>query len=70
MTMNHPVAGEVKVLGHANRYDGQPVPLRRLPPELGREHDRAAKGGRIFRFTDSGDDEAGKGCVTRKKQDK
>lgn len=35
MTMNHPVAGEVKVLGHANRYDGQPVPLRRLPPELG-----------------------------------
>ena len=35
ITMNHPVAGEVKVLGHANRYDGKPLPLRRLPPDLG-----------------------------------
>ena len=25
------------VLGHANRYDGAPVALRRLPPDLG-EH--------------------------------
>jgi len=35
MTMEHPVAGTVKVLGHANRYDGAPLPLRKLPPELG-----------------------------------
>lgn len=39
MTMEHPTAGTVKVLGHANRYDGKAVPLRRLPPELG-EHTR------------------------------
>ena len=39
MTMEHPTAGMVKVLGHANRYDGKAVPLRRLPPELG-EHTR------------------------------
>lgn len=37
MTMEHPVAGKITVLGHANRYDGKPVALRRLPPELG-EH--------------------------------
>jgi crotonobetainyl-CoA:carnitine CoA-transferase CaiB-like acyl-CoA transferase len=37
ITMNHPIAGEVKVLGHANRYDGKTLPLRRLPPALG-EH--------------------------------
>lgn len=35
LTMEHPTAGEVKVIGHANRYDGKPLPLRRLPPELG-----------------------------------
>ena len=35
MTMEHPVAGTVKVLGHANRYDGKPLPLRKLPPDLG-----------------------------------
>ncbi len=35
LTMQHPVAGEVKVVGHANRYDGSRVELRRLPPELG-----------------------------------
>ena len=35
LTMHHPVAGEVKVVGHANRYDGKRVELRRLPPELG-----------------------------------
>jgi crotonobetainyl-CoA:carnitine CoA-transferase CaiB-like acyl-CoA transferase len=35
--MRHPVAGEVRVLGHANRYDGKTLPLRRLPPDLG-EH--------------------------------
>ena len=37
LTMEHPVAGTVRVLGHPNQYDGQPLPLRRLPPELG-EH--------------------------------
>ncbi|MBC8585830.1 CaiB/BaiF CoA transferase family protein [Youxingia wuxianensis] len=37
LTMEHPVAGEVKVLGHANKYDGDTVGIRRLPPELG-EH--------------------------------
>jgi crotonobetainyl-CoA:carnitine CoA-transferase CaiB-like acyl-CoA transferase len=37
ITMRHPVAGEVRVLGHANRYDGKTLPLRRLPPDLG-EH--------------------------------
>lgn len=35
MTMNHPVAGEVRVLNHPNHYDGKPAPLRRLPPLLG-----------------------------------
>ena len=35
LTMQHPVAGEVKVVGHANRYDGKCAELRRLPPELG-----------------------------------
>ena len=35
--MNHPVAGDVTILGHANRYDGEPVAMRRFPPELG-EH--------------------------------
>ncbi|MFK3707228.1 crotonobetainyl-CoA:carnitine CoA-transferase CaiB-like acyl-CoA transferase [Raoultella sp. BIGb0138] len=37
LTMDHPVAGRVRVLGHPNHYDGKPLPLRRLPPELG-EH--------------------------------
>ncbi|GHU06308.1 CoA transferase [Betaproteobacteria bacterium] len=37
ITMRHPVAGEVRVLGHANKYDGKTLPLRRLPPDLG-EH--------------------------------
>ena len=35
LTMQHPVAGEVKVVGHANRYDGKCAELRRLPPVLG-----------------------------------
>lgn len=37
LTMEHPVAGEVKVVGHANKYDGKTLEVRRLPPELG-EH--------------------------------
>lgn len=37
LTMNHPTAGEVKVVGHANKYDGQTIDIRKLPPELG-EH--------------------------------
>ena len=44
MTMDHPVAGEVKVIGHANRYDGKPLPLRKLPPELG-EHTKEVLSG-------------------------
>lgn len=37
LTMNHPVAGEVRVVGHANKYDGKTIDIRKLPPELG-EH--------------------------------
>ncbi|MBR5473988.1 MAG: CoA transferase [Lachnospiraceae bacterium] len=44
MTMDHPVAGEVRVIGHANRYDGKPLPLRKLPPELG-EHTKEVLAG-------------------------
>ena len=32
---SHPVAGEVTLVGHANRYDGKMPPLRIMPPELG-----------------------------------
>lgn len=39
LTMQHPVAGEVKVVGHPNHYDGMSLPLRMLPPRLG-EHTR------------------------------
>lgn len=39
LTMQHPVAGEVKVVGHANKYDGRTLEVRKLPPELG-EHTR------------------------------
>ena len=35
LTMHHPVAGDVRVVGHANRYDGQNIGIRKLPPELG-----------------------------------
>lgn len=35
LKFNHPVAGEITVLGHANRYDGKTLPLRKLPPDLG-----------------------------------
>lgn len=35
ISFKHPVAGDVKILGHANQYDGEPISLRRLPPELG-----------------------------------
>lgn len=37
VTINHPVAGEVTVLNHPNRYDGETLPLRRIPPELGQD---------------------------------
>src|ERR687893_419822 len=37
MTFEHPRAGEVRVLSHPVRYDGEAPPLRILPPELG-EH--------------------------------
>ena len=37
LTMNHPVAGEVKVLGHANKYNGKGIEIRKMPPGLG-EH--------------------------------
>jgi crotonobetainyl-CoA:carnitine CoA-transferase CaiB-like acyl-CoA transferase len=37
ITFEHPKAGEVRVLAHPVRYDGEPPPLRNLPPELG-EH--------------------------------
>lgn len=35
LTMHHPVAGDVRVVGHANRYDGKNIEIRKLPPELG-----------------------------------
>jgi crotonobetainyl-CoA:carnitine CoA-transferase CaiB-like acyl-CoA transferase len=35
MEMEHPVAGKVKVVNHPNYYDGEPLPLRQLPPDLG-----------------------------------
>ena len=33
--MHHPVAGDVRVVGHANRYDGENIKIRKLPPKLG-----------------------------------
>lgn len=44
LTMEHPVAGEVKVIGHANQYDGKPLPLRKLPPELGEDTEAVLSG--------------------------
>lgn len=35
LTMHHPKAGNVRVVGHANRYDGENIAIRKLPPELG-----------------------------------
>ncbi len=35
VTIDHPKAGEVKLLNHPVRYDGKPLPIRRLPPGLG-----------------------------------
>lgn len=35
LTMHHPAAGDVRVVGHANRYDGKNIEIRKLPPELG-----------------------------------
>ena len=35
LTMHHPKAGDVKVIGHANHYDGKNIEIRKLPPELG-----------------------------------
>lgn len=35
LTMHHPQAGDVRVVGHANRYDGEHISIRKLPPELG-----------------------------------
>lgn len=35
LTMHHPKAGDVKVVGHANRYDGKNIEIRKLPPKLG-----------------------------------
>lgn len=33
--MHHPVAGDVRVVGHANKYDGKNIEIRKLPPKLG-----------------------------------
>jgi crotonobetainyl-CoA:carnitine CoA-transferase CaiB-like acyl-CoA transferase len=38
-TIQHPDAGEVRLLAHPVRYDGKAPPLRRLPPRQG-EHTR------------------------------
>lgn len=37
LTMHHPEAGDVKVVGHPNHYDGRAPGIRKLPPNLG-EH--------------------------------
>lgn len=38
-TIQHPDAGEVRLMAHPVRYDGEAPPVRRLPPRLG-EHTR------------------------------
>lgn len=35
LTMEHPKAGNIKVVGHANKYDGAYIKIRKNPPELG-----------------------------------
>ena len=35
LTMHHPEAGDVRVVGHANKYDGKNIGIRKLPPKLG-----------------------------------
>ena len=37
LTMKHPVAGEVRVVGHANKYDKKTIGIRKMPPELGED---------------------------------
>ncbi|MFD4957834.1 CaiB/BaiF CoA transferase family protein [Microbacterium sp. NPDC058389] len=37
MSFDHPRAGQVRVLGHPVLYDGEPLPLRIIPPSAG-EH--------------------------------
>ncbi|MFM7568789.1 MAG: CoA transferase, partial [Betaproteobacteria bacterium] len=37
MSFDHPRAGKVRVLAHPIRYDGEPPPLRSLPPALGEQ---------------------------------
>jgi crotonobetainyl-CoA:carnitine CoA-transferase CaiB-like acyl-CoA transferase len=39
MEVEHPQAGDVRLMAHPVRYDGKAPPLRRLPPQLG-EHTR------------------------------
>lgn len=39
MTVQHPEAGEVRLLAHPVRYDGEAPPLRRMPPRQG-QHTR------------------------------
>jgi crotonobetainyl-CoA:carnitine CoA-transferase CaiB-like acyl-CoA transferase len=38
-TIEHPVAGPIDLLRHPISYDGQPTPVRMLPPEIG-QHTR------------------------------
>ena len=35
LEMDHPVAGHVKLLAHPVHYDGETLPVRMLPPDLG-----------------------------------
>ncbi len=39
VTIDHPRAGQVRLLAHPVRYDGEAPPIRRLPPEHG-QHTR------------------------------
>lgn len=39
MEFEHPDAGKVRVLSHPVRYDGESLPIRKLPPKLGEQTD-------------------------------
>jgi crotonobetainyl-CoA:carnitine CoA-transferase CaiB-like acyl-CoA transferase len=43
LEFDHPRAGDVRVLNHPIRYDGDPPPLRRRPPLLGEDTDEVLR---------------------------
>lgn len=44
MSFEHPKAGEVQLLTHPIRYDGEVPPIKRIPPELGEHTEEILKG--------------------------